>query len=283
MMKPEYRTDPDCEVFAASGPRTQDPYVGLRIKTGMHGNDSILGSPQGGTSSLSAIRSFFLEGPAGRLEALLNAGSADALFATIVCHPHPKGGGTMHNKVVYHATKTFSALGWPVLRFNFRGTGLSEGEHDGRAEIEDVRVALDWLASEFSLPIIAAGFSFGAAMGLKAASQDARIADARIAGFAALGLPTEAEGRHYHYPFLPECVFPKLFLSGDRDQYAPANQIRDIVATALEPKRLVLVPGADHFFTGHLPAMQSALSDWLQFTFLNGSGTGDTAGIPSRS
>ncbi len=230
------------------------------MKAGMTANASISDSPR--ATGTGALRSLFLQGPAGRLEALLNAGNAGAPYAVLVCHPHPKGGGTMHNKVVYHAAKTFSGLGWPVLRFNFRGTGLSEGEHDGRAETEDVRAALDWLGGEFKKPMVAAGFSFGAAMGLKATSQDARIA-----GFAALGLPTEAEGRHYHYPFLPEDATPKLFLSGDRDQYAPAEQIRAIVATAAQPKRLVFVPGADHFFTGHLPAMQTALHAWLLDTF----------------
>ena len=84
-----------------------------------------------------------LRGPAGRLEAVLNTGRDDALYAAVVAHPHPLGGGTMHNKVVYHAAKAFSSFGLPVLRFNFRGTGLSEGTHDdGRGEVEDVRAAL---------------------------------------------------------------------------------------------------------------------------------------------
>jgi len=211
----------------------------------------------------AAIRSFFLEGRAGRLEALLNEGQADAPFAVVLAHPHPKGGGTMHNKVVYHAMKVFHGLGWPVLRFNFRGTGLSEGEHSGRDEFEDVRTALDWMAAEFGKPLIGAGFSFGAAMGLKAA----RSFDG-LAGFAALGLPTHAEGRDYSYPHMIECRFPKLFLSGDRDQYAPAAQLTEIATAAPEPKRFVLVPGADHFFTGHLPAMQAALRQWLEDTYV---------------
>ena len=77
-----------------------------------------------------AIRSFFLNGPAGRLEALFNAGTNDAKCAALVTHPHPLFGGTMHNKVVYHAAKALNSFGFPVLRFNFRGAGLSEGEHD---------------------------------------------------------------------------------------------------------------------------------------------------------
>jgi len=205
------------------------------------------------------MRSFFLDGPAGRLEALLNAGRADAPYAALVCHPHPKGGGTMHNKVVYHAAKVFSGLGWPVLRFNFRGTGLREGEHDGAAEVEDVGAALDWMAAEFGSPIVAAGFSFGAAMGLKAAS-----GYPGLAGFAALGLPTHAEGRDYLYPYFSALDFPTLFLSGDRDQYAPVEQLRTVVAAARQPSEFVLIPQADHFFTGHLSPMQAALGEWLQ-------------------
>jgi alpha/beta superfamily hydrolase len=214
------------------------------------------------SSSPAAIRSFHLQGPAGSLEALLNEGHPDGPFATLIAHPHPLGGGTMHNKVVYHAAKVFSSLGWPVLRFNFRGTGLSEGQHHGSAEESDVRAALDWLAQEYGKPIVAAGFSFGAAMGLKACST---YPDIR--GFAALGLPTQAEGRHYAYPYLADCTFPKLFLSGDRDQYAPVSQLRDVVAAAPEPKHFATIPGADHFFAGHLTAMQTALRGWLHETF----------------
>ena len=124
----------------------------------------------------SAIRSFFLDGPAGQLEALLNSGAADAKYAAVVCHPHPVYGGTLHNKVVFHAMKALNNLGMPVLRFNFRGAGLSHGEHDqGAGEIDDVRTALDWLDREFHLPIVFAGFSFGAAVGLRAAVPDARV------------------------------------------------------------------------------------------------------------
>ena len=123
-------------------------------------------TPGGPASQIRSVGDLF--GPAGRLEALLNSGRADAPFAGLVCHPHPAGGGTMHNKVVYHAMKAFSAFGIPVLRFNFRGTGLSEGTHDhGHGEQDDVRAALDWLDKEFGKPILFAGFSFGSAVGLK--------------------------------------------------------------------------------------------------------------------
>ncbi len=216
------------------------------------------------------VRSVDLTGPAGTLDALLNEGAADAPYAALVCHPHPLGGGTMHNKVVYHAMKVMNdpawGLGWPVLRFNFRGTERSQGVHDGRAESEDVLVALKWLENEYRRPLVLTGFSFGAAMALKACC-GRREKQADVRGLIALGLPTEADGHHYKYPFLPDCSLPKLFLSGDRDEFAPAAQLEQIVATAAEPKRLQLVPCADHFFTGHLERMQQALSCWLKEQF----------------
>ena len=225
-------------------------------------------SPRGVTLSVpSRVRSLHLAGPAGRLEAVLNEGAPDAAFAAIVCHPHPKGGGTMHNKVVYHAMKVLNDPAWrlalPVLRFNFRGTGLSEGEHDGKLESEDVQAAIDWIENEYNFPLVVAGFSFGAAMALKACCGPDQPR-AQIRAVAALGLPTQAEGRDYKYRFLADCPFPKLFLSGDHDQYAPATQLAQEVDSAAEPKRLLLVPGADHFFTGQLDAMQQALDGWLK-------------------
>ena len=110
----------------------------------------------------SRVRSVDVRGPAGRLEALLNEGSPDAPFAALVCHPHPLGGGTMHNKVVYHAAKAFSSFGLPVLRFNFRGTGLSEGVHDEGRGDRTVK-ALTWrIALSLTLFILLMlGFEFG--------------------------------------------------------------------------------------------------------------------------
>jgi uncharacterized protein len=207
----------------------------------------------------SGIKSFFLPGPAGRLEALLNDGQPTATHAALVCHPHPLYGGTVHNKVVYHAMKTLHAFGFPVLRFNFRGAGLSEGEHDqGQGEVEDVRAALNWLNSEFHhLPIIFCGFSFGAATGLRAA-----CSDSHVVGLISLGTPVAVEGRAYTYQFLEGCGKPKLFVSGSRDQFSPRENLERVVEMAPEPKQLVLIEGADHFFEGHLPEMQAAIREW---------------------
>ncbi len=200
-----------------------------------------------------------LRGPAGRLEALLNGGRPDAGYAALVCHPHPLFGGTMHNKVVYHAMKTFQAQGLPVLRFNFRGAGLSEGEHaHGHGEVEDVRAALDWLQREYGLPLLLAGFSFGASVGLRAC-----CGDARVKGMAALGLPVRAGGRVYSYGFLAACTQPKLFISGGQDEYGPQAEVEAVVAGAAPPAELAIVPGADHFFAGKLEQMQQPLGIWV--------------------
>jgi uncharacterized protein len=205
------------------------------------------------------IQSLFLEGPAGRLEALLNAGDPGAPYAALVCHPHPLHGGTMHNKVVYHAAKTLSGFGLPVLRFNFRGAGLSEGVHDnGRGERDDIRAALDWLDDRYSLPIIFAGFSFGTATGLKACCPDPRVV-----GLIALGTPLAVADRLYTYNYLSQCGKPKLMVSGDQDAFGPVANLREIFHLAAEPKQFVLVEGADHFFQGKLPMMQQAISAWL--------------------
>jgi uncharacterized protein len=214
----------------------------------------------------SIVRNVDLAGPEGKLEAILNEGSPQAPCAALVCHPHPKGGGTLHNKVVFHAMKALNApqfgLGWPVLRFNFRGTGRSEGRHDGDAEVGDVRAALAWLENAYSRPLVAVGFSFGATMVLRACSED--TSGSRLRAAVALGLPINAAGRQYDYSLLTTCLIPKLFLSGARDQFASAADLRSVAATTAEPKKLVLLPGADHFFSGQLEAMQNELASWFK-------------------
>jgi alpha/beta superfamily hydrolase len=208
----------------------------------------------------SSIRSLFLNGPAGRLEALLNAGAESATLAAVVCHPHPLFGGTLHNKVVFHTMKALNSFGYPVLRFNFRGAGLSQGEHDrGDGEEEDVRTALNWLDREFHLPIIFAGFSFGAAVGLRAACPDERVR-----AVIGLGLPVAAvDDRTYDFEFLQACMKPKLFVSGDRDQFGPRAKLEAVVGSLPEPKKLVIVPGADHFFEGRLRELRETIEAWV--------------------
>ena len=197
---------------------------------------------------------------------MLNAGSANATHAAVVCHPHPMFGGTLHNKVVFHTMKALNGFGLPVLRFNFRGAGLSHGEHDrGEGEVEDVRAALDWLDSEFHLPMVFAGFSFGAAVGLRAACPDARVRAVIGVGtpVAPVAADTE-EPRVYTLDFLRDCAKPKLFVSGARDQFGPRSKLEVLVASVPEPKKLVMIEGADHFFEGRLRELRQAIELWTR-------------------
>jgi alpha/beta superfamily hydrolase len=208
----------------------------------------------------SRIQSVDLRGPAGRLEALLNFGMEDTKYAAVVTHPHPLFGGTMHNKVVFHATKALNGFGFPVLRFNFRGTGASEGEHDnGRGEVDDVRAALEYMKDAFRRPLIFAGFSFGAAVGLRAACPDPDVR-----AIISIGTPMQAENRVYQYNFLRQCDKPKFFISGDHDQFARPEELEDLVDSVAEPKQLVLIRGGDHFFAGHLEEYRRAIEEWVR-------------------
>jgi alpha/beta superfamily hydrolase len=213
-------------------------------------------------------RTLMLSGPAGRLEAILwstrveEAGQPPAL-AAVVCHPHPLYGGTMHNKVVYQTAKTIHRFGLPVVRFNFRGVGLSEGAHDkGAGETEDVRAAIDFLAGEYpGAPVLAAGFSFGSWVGLRAGCSDPRVTE-----LLGLGLPVgDLDGRSFSY--LDVCEKPKLLVSGEFDRFGPPNKLRALAGRWPPPvrdeTRVAIVAGGDHFFTGHLAELDRAIADWL--------------------
>ena len=162
--------------------------------------------------------------------------------------------------------KALNSFGFPVLRFNFRGTGLSQGEHDhGVGEVEDVRAALDWLDSEFHLPMIFAGFSFGAAVGLRAACSDSRVRATIGLGVPVAPVAAETEEpRVYTYEFLQTCHKPKLFVSGARDQFGPRAKLEALVAALPDQKKLALIEGGDHFFEGRLREVREAIEAWVK-------------------
>jgi len=208
-------------------------------------------------SATHESRNLFLNGPAGRLEAILwSPSEGTAEMAAVVCHPHPLFGGTMHNKVVYQAAKSLDALGLPVLRFNFRGTGLSEGKHDrGQGELGDVRAALDFLASEFpNIPLLVAGFSFGCWVGLQAGCEDKRVAS-----LIGLGAPVN----NADFSYLMQCEKPKLFVHGANDIYGAADKIKKLVSSLPGKNKVVVVEDADHFFVGKLDQMDAAITNWM--------------------
>ena len=203
-------------------------------------------------------RNFFLEGPAGRLEAILwkPVGTERPALGAVVCHPHPLFGGTMHNKVIYEAAKSLDALGIPVLRFNFRGAGLSGGEHDGgRGEKEDVRAALDFLAAEFpGVPLVLAGFSFGASVGLWVGCSDPRVSH-----LIGLGIPVNS----VDLSFLRQCSKPKLFVHGSNDEHGSIEKVKALIPTLPGDNRLVVVEGVDHFFASKLDQLGRAIDAWF--------------------
>ena len=204
-------------------------------------------------------RNFFLEGPAGRLEAILwrpTSASAPPL-AALVCHPHPLFSGTMHNKVVYQAAKSLDAMGLPVLRFNFRGAGLSSGVHDrGHGEEGDVQAALNFLDAEFrGVPLLLAGFSFGAWVGLRVG-----CADLRVTELIGLGTPINKSD----FLYLRNCAKPKLFVHGAKDEHGDVGKLKQLVDSLPGDNRLVVVEGAEHFFVGKLDRVDHAIGSWLK-------------------
>jgi uncharacterized protein len=199
---------------------------------------------------------FDLAGPAGRLEAILMHPEGAPAAAAVVCHAHPLHGGMMHFKVVFRAAKALQHHGLAVLRFNFRGVGRSEGTHDhGRGEQDDVRAALDEMARRFpGLPQVLGGFSFGSVMAARVGGLDERVRAQFV-----LGLPL---GSLEDTSYLQGVTKPRLFVQGEQDVYGGGEAMRAFVERLPPPRELVVVPGADHFFTGHLDALQAAVDGW---------------------
>jgi uncharacterized protein len=200
------------------------------------------------------IESLLIDGPAGRIEALLEVpeGGQPAEVA-LVCHPHPLYGGTMHNKVVHRLARGLRRSGAAVLRFNFRGVGRSEGVYDhGAGETEDARACLGWLRARYpNLPYTLAGFSFGSRVILKLGCE--LMSAERV---IAVGFPTRAgelEG-------LLHCRASKIFIQSTRDQFGPKQELEALFARLPEPKRLVWVDAADHFFKDALESFEEAVA-----------------------
>jgi alpha/beta superfamily hydrolase len=198
-----------------------------------------------------------LWGPAGRLEALLMVPKTLPVAAAVVCHAHPLYGGTMHMKVVYRAAKALQQHGIAVLRFNFRGVGLSQGEHDGgHGEQDDVRVALDEMAARFpNLPLLLGGFSFGSHMTLLMGTKDSRIESLFAMGFPVSLIPDLS--------WLKQQRKPTFFVQCDGDPFGSGDQMREMLADLPEPHTLVVLPGGDHLFTDRLDELESALGKWV--------------------
>jgi hypothetical protein len=195
-----------------------------------------------------------LDGPAGRLEALLETPEDAPRAVALLCHPHPLFGGTMHNKVVHRVARALRASGYAVLRFNFRGVGKSEGRHDlGVGEIDDARAGLDWLRNRFpGLPYTLAGFSFGSRiiLNLGCALPDAYR-------LIALGFPAKRDP----VGVLAQCATPKLFIQSTHDEYGPRPEMEAFYAQVAEPKQLIWIEAENHFFAGGLDELQKQVAE----------------------
>lgn len=195
----------------------------------------------------------------GQLEAILKEPrTGPPKGVALVLHPHPLGGGTMHNKVVFRAAAALNDAGLITLRINFRGVGQSTGEHDaGRGERDDVRVGLDYLAANYpESDITLCGFSFGARVGLEVG-----IEDQRVRYLIGIGTPLNS----YDFEFLQACRKPLLLVHGEYDEHGDVERVREM-ATRLEKHtrvRLVVIPGTHHFFENHLDDLKHTITAWI--------------------
>jgi len=216
-----------------------------------------------------------IPGPAGTLEALLDEpaaergvnrdglveeGQRNGLRAAVVFgHPHPQMGGTMHTKCVFQSAKALTRIGCAVLRFNFRGVGLSAGAYDnGIGEKEDFRAALDFARDRYpDVPLWTAGMSFGSWIALSVGA-----ADPRVSTLIGISMPVA----RYDYSAIRDSSKPKFFIHGERDDVCPLKDVRELYARAADPKELVVIDGADHLFDGKLAdvsdAIEELLGDW---------------------
>jgi len=196
----------------------------------------------------------------GQLEAILKEPPSGAHSeVALVLHPHPLGGGTMHNKVVFRAAGALNDAGLLALRINFRGVGQSTGEHEGRGEREDVRAGLEYLATNYQgEPITVCGFSFGARVGLEVG-----LRDERVVNLISIGTPVDK----YDFEFLEVCNKPILFVHGDRDEFGRVPRLQELVSAIQQHNakvELYLIKDADHFFAGHLDELKQVITDWTR-------------------
>ncbi len=198
------------------------------------------------------LEALLFRGPAGNLEGLWKDPDGAPRGTAVIAHPHPLHGGTLHNKVVFRAARALSRAGYGVLRFNFRGVGLSEGRFDsGAGETGDFRSALDEAERRGGGPLVAGGFSFGSVAGLRAIG-----GDARVRAFIGVGVPLASLTGDPP----PRPAVPALFVTGSEDVYGPPQLLR---GWAGDGDRIVIVPGADHFLEGNLDTLESAIRDFL--------------------
>jgi alpha/beta superfamily hydrolase len=197
----------------------------------------------------------------GQLEAILKeARPSPALGVALVLHPHPLGGGTMHNKVVFRAAAALNDAGLTTLRVNFRGVGKSTGEHDeGLGELEDVRAGLGYLAETYpGKPVTLCGFSFGARVGLEVG-----MLDDRVRNMISIGTPLDK----YNFGFIEACSKPILFVHGDQDEFGSLSRLQELVDKIRPHNAIVelhVIKDSGHFFEGHLEELKQTITEWVK-------------------
>jgi hypothetical protein len=200
------------------------------------------------------VQNVFFAGPAGQLEGLLKLTEGQKPRGlVVVCHPHPLYHGTMHNKVTFAVADAYFKLGCNVLRFNFRGVGLSAGAHDqGNGEIDDARSAVAYLRDRFpGTGCYVAGFSFGAWIALEVARRDSAL----------ISVCTVAPPfKYFDSSFLNHLTAPKLFLQGKADTICEAEELHKRFSSFADPKEVVWFEEADHFFLHHLDELKSTIA-----------------------
>ena len=210
---------------------------------------------------MQLTQKFALQGPAGELESILELPSDAAVIgAVVVCHPHPQHGGTMHNKVAHTLARAFVRSGFAALRFNFRGTEGSAGNYDnGVGELDDALAALDWLAQHYpNVPLWLGGFSFGAAIAVRAAVSKTRSTAVSGLISVAPAIYRFADGLEQQ----PEC--PWLVIQGDEDELVEVDETIAWFNSLAPGPELLVVPGAEHFFHGRLGDLRSAVMEFVE-------------------
>lgn len=199
----------------------------------------------------------FIDGPAGQLESILeHPAEQDPIGKVVVCHPHPQYGGTMRNKVAHTLARAFVHAGFSALRFNFRGIGQSTGEYDhGDGELDDAVAAMNYLRDrEPQSPFWLAGFSFGAAIAIRAAAAtpvDGLVSVAPAVSRFANGFETQ-----------PGC--PWLVVQGDKDELVDVDETVEWLDSLSPGPELLIIPGAEHFFHGRLIELRGAVVEFIQ-------------------
>lgn len=208
--------------------------------------------------SVSRLVPVTLDGAAGPIEALLQERDAhDHTLTAVICHPHPLYGGTMHNKVVHRVASALHSLGAAVLRFNFRGVGGTAGTHDrGVGELADARVALAYLRERYpQARRWAAGFSFGSWIATRLAA-----AEPDVERLVLIAPPVHTQT----FEELKSLPIPKLVVQGTADEICRPEVLAGVFPTWAEPKRLLEVPGASHFFDKQLAELGQAVLEGVR-------------------